>query len=92
MQKYGIITASLLLTSSVLAQQQVTVNFPTTSSNVKVPNHFHGFSMELTSVNEYFGSDENHFDPVFLQLLKNVRDRTGSLLLRVRTTTWYLNL
>ncbi|KAI9277929.1 glycoside hydrolase superfamily [Umbelopsis sp. AD052] len=83
MQTYGFITASLLLCAGVLAQQQVTVNLPSSSGNVKVPNHFHGFSMELTSMNEYFGSDENHRDPVFMQLLRNVRDRTGSLLLRV---------
>jgi hypothetical protein len=82
MKKLGLITTSVFAVA-VLAEQQVTVTLPKKSDNVKVPSNFHGFSLELNQMNDYFGIDPNHRDPVFMQLLRNIQDRTGSLMLRV---------
>jgi hypothetical protein len=92
MQKIGLIAASVLLSVGVLAEQRVTVNLPRKSDNVKVPNHFHGFSLELTSMNDYFGKDTNYRDPVFMQLLRNIRDRTGALMLRVCICHFFIHI
>lgn len=86
MKSLGIITSSLLLIAGgAFAQQQVVVPLPTRSDNIKVPSNFHGLSLELTQMNDYFGTDPSHHDSGFMQLLRNIKDRTGSLMLRVST-------
>lgn len=84
MKKIGLITALVLLSAEVLAQQQATVNLPSKSNNIKLPSHFNGFALELTQMNDFFGIDDKHRNPIFMQLLRNINDRTGSLMLRVR--------
>ncbi|KAJ2962301.1 hypothetical protein NQZ79_g2548 [Umbelopsis isabellina] len=84
MKSLGLITSSLLLIAGgAFAQQQVVVTLPTKSDNIKVPSNFHGLSLELTQMNDYFGMDPSHHDAGFMQLLRNIKDRTGSLMLRV---------
>jgi hypothetical protein len=86
MKTLGLITSSLLLIAGAFAQQQVTVTLPSKSDNIKVPSHFHGLSLELTQMNDYFGMDPSHHDAGFMQLLRNIKDRTGSLMLRVSSS------
>ena len=60
------------------------VQLPSTASGIQIPSYSHGFSLEMSHWTNVFGTrigDKQNTG--FLQLLGNIQDRRGSLMMRV---------
>ena len=60
------------------------VQLPSTASGIQIPSYSHGFSLEMSHWTHVFGTRvDDKQNTGFLQLLGNIQDRRGSLMLRV---------
>ncbi|KAI9244684.1 hypothetical protein BDA99DRAFT_610078 [Phascolomyces articulosus] len=60
------------------------VQLPSTASGIQIPSYSHGFSLEMSHWTNVFGTRTTDKQSTgFLQLLGNIQDRRGSLMIRL---------
>ncbi|EJD02698.1 uncharacterized protein FOMMEDRAFT_140601 [Fomitiporia mediterranea MF3/22] len=55
--------------------------------SIGIPGHFGGFSIELSIADKLLGSDGDHLNPIFLNLMSTLTSRAGMLYLRIGGNT-----
>ncbi|KAI9488262.1 hypothetical protein BDB00DRAFT_59807 [Zychaea mexicana] len=59
------------------------VQLPSTASGIEIPSYSHGFSLEMSHWTTVFGTRSDKQSAGFLQLLRNIEDRRGALMIRL---------
>lgn len=79
---------ALLIIHVPASWQQVVsvVQLPSTASGVKIPAYSHGFALEMSQWTKIFGYSVGQQSYELLQLLQNIKDRRGAMMIRVRET------
>ncbi|CAK5270156.1 unnamed protein product [Mycena citricolor] len=75
-------TASVMTTIPVALQQSGTVGM-----SIKQKGSFFGFSVEMSVVEQIFGKNSSVIQPIFLNLMANVQQRAGSVMVRMGGNT-----
>ncbi|KAL5485437.1 hypothetical protein ACEPAI_8079 [Sanghuangporus weigelae] len=55
--------------------------------SIGIPGHFGGFSIELSVADKLLGTDGDHLNPVFLNLMSTLTSRAGTLYIRIGGNT-----
>ncbi|KAJ8661649.1 hypothetical protein O0I10_002456 [Lichtheimia ornata] len=76
-------TAALLFILNVPAQENDVVQLPSTASGISIPPYSHGIALEMGHWNNVFSTWNDKQSVTFLQLLRNLHDRRGALMIRL---------
>lgn len=79
----AIAAATTLFILHVPAQQENVVQLPSTASGVSIPPYSHGIALEMGHWNNVFSTWNDKQSVTFLQLLRNLHDRRGALMIRL---------
>ncbi|KAI8143234.1 hypothetical protein BJV82DRAFT_105360 [Fennellomyces sp. T-0311] len=85
MQTCILLLLTIPLTFYAQAQDtnSLVVQLPSTTSGMEIPPYSHGFSLEMSHWTTVFGTRTDKQGAGFLQLLRNIQDRRGALMIRL---------